>query len=61
MAVLRAEYEGGSQVFVKQIDWLTEHGYAGIRRTRGDGMLDLERRHILAHLRLVDRRLFLPV
>ncbi|EPS98937.1 hypothetical protein FOMPIDRAFT_1148232 [Fomitopsis schrenkii] len=37
MAVLRAEYEGGSQVFVKQIDWLTEHGYAGIRRTRGDG------------------------
>ncbi|KZT69469.1 cysteine proteinase [Daedalea quercina L-15889] len=37
MAALRAEYEGGSQVFVKQIDWLTEHGYAGIRRTRGDG------------------------
>ncbi|KAH9922178.1 cysteine proteinase [Fomitopsis serialis] len=37
MAVLRAEYEGGSQVFVKQIDWLTEHGFVGIRRTRGDG------------------------
>ncbi|KAH9837790.1 cysteine proteinase [Rhodofomes roseus] len=37
MAVLRAEYEEGSQVFVKQIDWLTAHGSAGIRRTRGDG------------------------
>lgn len=40
MTVLRAEYEGGSQVFVKQIDWLTKQGYAGIRRTRGDGTSD---------------------
>ncbi|PCH43001.1 cysteine proteinase [Wolfiporia cocos MD-104 SS10] len=37
MATLRTEYEGGSQLFVKQIDWLTKYGYAGIRRTRGDG------------------------
>ncbi|EIM84270.1 cysteine proteinase [Stereum hirsutum FP-91666 SS1] len=37
MDVLRAEYENGSQSFVKQIDFLKGHGYAGIRRTRGDG------------------------
>ncbi|KAI0920455.1 hypothetical protein AcW1_002189 [Taiwanofungus camphoratus] len=37
MASLRPEYEGGSQTFVKQIDWLADHGYIGIRRTRGDG------------------------
>ena len=37
MAVLRAEYENGNPTFVKQIDWLVEQGYVGIRRTRGDG------------------------
>ncbi|KAI0830110.1 cysteine proteinase [Trametes gibbosa] len=37
MASLRAEYENGSQIFVKQIDWLMNQGWAGIRRTRGDG------------------------
>ncbi|KAI0632822.1 cysteine proteinase [Trametes polyzona] len=37
MATLRAEYENGSQTFVKQIDWLTDQGWIGIRRTRGDG------------------------
>ena len=38
MDVLRAEYENGNHVFVQQIDWLTNKGYKGIRRTRGDGM-----------------------
>ncbi|VDC04750.1 unnamed protein product [Peniophora sp. CBMAI 1063] len=37
IAVLRAEYEAGSQAFVKQIDALAGQGYSGIRRTRGDG------------------------
>ncbi|KAH9916247.1 cysteine proteinase, partial [Epithele typhae] len=37
MATLRAEYENGSQGFVKQIDWLMSQGWVGIRRTRGDG------------------------
>ncbi|KAI0077636.1 cysteine proteinase [Panus rudis PR-1116 ss-1] len=37
MAVLRAEYENGNPNFLKQIDWLVERGYQGIRRTRGDG------------------------
>ncbi|KAI0351661.1 cysteine proteinase [Trametes cingulata] len=37
MTTLRAEYENGSQMFVKQIDWLMEQGWIGIRRTRGDG------------------------
>ncbi|CDO70422.1 hypothetical protein BN946_scf184999.g63 [Trametes cinnabarina] len=37
MATLRAEYENGSQSFVKQIDWLMDQGWIGIRRTRGDG------------------------
>ncbi|KAI0772483.1 cysteine proteinase [Trametes elegans] len=37
MTTLRAEYENGSQTFVKQIDWLMEQGWIGIRRTRGDG------------------------
>lgn len=37
MDVLRAEYENGSRSFVKQIDYLKGQGYAGIRRTRGDG------------------------
>ncbi|KZT05245.1 cysteine proteinase [Laetiporus sulphureus 93-53] len=37
MASLRAEYEGGSPIFVKKIDWLIAHGYTGVRRARGDG------------------------
>lgn len=37
MAALRAEYEGGSEAFVSQIDWLTSRGYIGVRRARGDG------------------------
>ncbi|KAH9948479.1 cysteine proteinase [Amylocystis lapponica] len=37
MATLRAEYEGGSLMFMKQIDWLVKSGFIGIRRTRGDG------------------------
>ncbi|CAL1697925.1 unnamed protein product [Somion occarium] len=37
MAVLRAEYENGNTIFVKQIDWLVDKGYKGVRRTRGDG------------------------
>ncbi|TFY76962.1 hypothetical protein EWM64_g7052 [Hericium alpestre] len=37
MDVLRAEYENGSQSFVKQIEFLQKQGYHGIRRTRGDG------------------------
>ncbi|KAJ2973708.1 hypothetical protein NUW54_g12016 [Trametes sanguinea] len=37
MTTLRAEYENGSQSFVKQIDWLMSQGWIGIRRTRGDG------------------------
>ncbi|KAI0370907.1 cysteine proteinase [Pilatotrama ljubarskyi] len=37
MTTLRAEYENGSQTFVKQIDWLMNQGWIGIRRTRGDG------------------------
>ncbi|OSD03720.1 cysteine proteinase [Trametes coccinea BRFM310] len=37
MTTLRAEYENGSQSFVKQIDWLMGQGWIGIRRTRGDG------------------------
>ncbi|CCM04139.1 uncharacterized protein FIBRA_06301 [Fibroporia radiculosa] len=37
MQSLRSEYEGGSQLFVKQIDWLIKNGYVGIRRARGDG------------------------
>ena len=37
MLTLRAEYENGSQFFVKQIDWLINQGWIGIRRTRGDG------------------------
>ena len=37
MLTLRAEYENGSQFFVKQIDWLMAQGWRGVRRTRGDG------------------------
>ncbi|KAH9980568.1 peptidase C65 Otubain-domain-containing protein [Russula compacta] len=37
LATLRAEYEGSSEPFVKQIDFLINQGYQGIRRSRGDG------------------------
>jgi len=37
MSVLRQEYEGGSGVFVRRIDWLVNQGYNAIRRSRGDG------------------------
>ncbi|KAK0497745.1 cysteine proteinase [Armillaria luteobubalina] len=37
ISALRAEYEGGSPAFVRQIDWLAANGYHYIRRTRGDG------------------------
>ncbi|KAI0744790.1 cysteine proteinase [Earliella scabrosa] len=37
MVTLREEYVNGSQGFVKQIDWLINQGWIGIRRTRGDG------------------------
>ncbi|OCH88935.1 cysteine proteinase [Obba rivulosa] len=37
MTSLREEYENGSQVFLKQIDWLISRGYTGVRRTKGDG------------------------
>jgi len=37
LTTLRAQYEGGSESFVKQIDFLIDQGYAGIRRSRGDG------------------------
>ncbi|KAF8813741.1 cysteine proteinase [Phlegmacium glaucopus] len=37
MFTLRSEYENGSAMFVKQINWLIANGYDSIRRTRGDG------------------------
>jgi len=37
LSTLRAEYEGGSESFLKQIDFLQGQGYEGIRRSRGDG------------------------
>jgi len=37
MSALRSEYENGSAIFLKQIDWLIANGYDSIRRTRGDG------------------------
>jgi ubiquitin thioesterase protein OTUB1 len=37
MTILRSEYENGSPSFLKQIDWLMQHGFAHIQRTRGDG------------------------
>lgn len=37
LSVLRAEYEGGSDSFVKQIDFLLAQGWEGVRRSRGDG------------------------
>ncbi|KAI0651332.1 cysteine proteinase [Trametes meyenii] len=47
MSTLRAEYENGSQTFVKQIDWLTAQGWIGIRRTRGDALAFAYIEHIL--------------
>jgi ubiquitin thioesterase protein OTUB1 len=38
MSVLRAEYENGSPSFVAQIDWLSNHGYKAVRRTRGSSI-----------------------
>ena len=35
MSALRSEYENGSAMFLKQIDWLVANGYNSIRRTRG--------------------------
>jgi len=37
LSSLRSEYEQGSPFFLKQIDWLQNHGFSHIRRTRGDG------------------------
>lgn len=37
LADLREEYIRGNQTFVKQINWLVQQGYLGVRRTRGDG------------------------
>jgi len=37
LSTLRAEYEGGSDSFLKQFDFLKEQGWEGIRRSRGDG------------------------
>ena len=38
---LREEYIRGNQTFVKQINWLVQQGFLGVRRTRGDGDLRL--------------------
>ena len=38
MDVLRSEYENGSAMFLKQIDWLIANGYDSIRRTRGEAL-----------------------
>ncbi|KAI0270606.1 cysteine proteinase [Gloeopeniophorella convolvens] len=37
LGVLRAEYERGSESFVRQIDALAAQGFEGVRRIRGDG------------------------
>jgi len=37
LSTLRAEYEGGSESFLKQLDFLKNKGWDGIRRSRGDG------------------------
>lgn len=37
IAALRAEYEGGSGSFIRQIDYLSNLGFLGVRRARGDG------------------------
>ena len=39
MSALRSEYENGSAMFLKQIDWLVANGYNSIRRTRGEAPL----------------------
>lgn len=36
MSNLRSEYENGSPTFLKQIDWLIDHGFGHVRRTRGE-------------------------
>ncbi|KAL6756826.1 peptidase C65 Otubain-domain-containing protein [Haematococcus lacustris] len=36
LSVLKAEYEAGSDVWVRKIEWL-EHKFSHFRRTRGDG------------------------
>lgn len=40
MSVLRAEYENGSQSFVKQIDSLVAKGFDSIRRARGQFVIN---------------------
>lgn len=35
LSVLRAEY--ASSAFIAKIDWLSAHGWTGLRRSRGDG------------------------
>lgn len=35
LSVLRAEYSSGT--FIAKIDWLSAHGWTGLRRSRGDG------------------------
>ena len=42
MSALRSEYENGSTMFLKQIDWLVANGYNSIRRTRGKAPLSLQ-------------------
>ncbi|KAF5314454.1 hypothetical protein D9619_011932 [Psilocybe cf. subviscida] len=37
MSTLRSEYENGSAAFLKQIDWLIQHSFDHIQRTKGDG------------------------
>jgi len=37
LGTLRADYEGGSESFLKQFDFLKNQGWEGIRRSRGDG------------------------
>ena len=66
MLALRAEYENGSQFFVKQIDWLMAQGWVGVRRTRGDGQFSSHPRHLDVAAALIfappsPRRLFLSM
>ncbi|KAH9477068.1 OVARIAN TUMOR DOMAIN-containing deubiquitinating enzyme 1 [Psilocybe cubensis] len=42
MAALRSEYENGSLSFVKQIDWLSDHGFDRVRRTKALGFAYIE-------------------
>ncbi|KAI9454268.1 peptidase C65 Otubain-domain-containing protein [Russula earlei] len=37
LTTLRSEYDGGADAFKRQIDYLIDQGYVGIRRSRGDG------------------------